>query len=51
MFLNKVLAGSFLLSNSLLLAKNKNSKAECVNEGAEKGAADLDKILSEAGGF
>lgn len=51
MLFNKIIGGSFLISNSILLAKNKRPAAECEGEGAEKGAADLDKIFAEAGGI
>ena len=50
MFFNKFIASSLLVSNSIMLAKSK-AKAECEEKGAEKGAADLDKIFAEAGGI
>ena len=52
MFFNKFIASSFLISNSIALAKNKaSSRAECEEKGAEMGASDLDKIFAEAGGI
>ena len=52
MFFNKFITSSFLISNSLMLAKNRcQVKAECEEKGAEKGASDLDRIFAEAGGI
>lgn len=52
MFFNKFIASSFLISNSLMLAKNRVAmKAECESKGADQAASDLDKIFAEAGGI
>lgn len=52
MFFNKLIGSSFLISNSLVLAKQKAQvKAECENKNAEQSANDLDKIFAESGGI
>ena len=52
MFLNKFIASSLLLSNSIMLAKNRQPlKAQCEDKAAAKAASDLDKIFAEAGGI
>jgi len=51
MFINKLFASTFLVSNSYLLAKQHSLKAECAESGAEKGATDLDRIFAGDGGM
>ena len=52
MFINKVIGSSLLFTNSYLLAKNTQVRAECENRtGVEQAASDLDKIFASADGM